>query len=220
MGGRGRPMEDLPTRRSWDKVTETVDEQYWPDSNDVIDPSKYFNDTNLPVNVSLTNWKQDVDKMGIWNEVGLYMEDSSINDKMKNGTLTPEEQKFVNQLNMFTQTSWLRQGQVVYSGLNEKSLQLFDKPTGETVQPNSFVSVSPDPVYAGGYTLGTEAKAMLKIVPSDKLANGVHIGKTYYQDSTGTEGIFSSRFKYKIGKKYYRKVSGQRVKIIEVVVSE
>lgn len=184
-----------------------------PSDEDIISRENYYNDTDVPVNVSAKAWQEEVDSKGVPNDVYHYMDDSSINERLRTNQLTTEDSRSLDSLDKFTRRDTLKAGDIVYSGVSsEKMLQLFDKKAGSIVNLPSYLSVSPDPTYAHGY--GVNTGTVLKIVTS----SDTRIGKTYYEDSTGTEGIFGRGRRYKIGKSYFSKIGGERVRIIEVSV--
>lgn len=182
--------------------------QYGPDENDVYDVKKYFEGTDLPVNISLKDWVEEVDRKGIPNAVSRYMDNSSINDDLRKGQSNGSVQ-----LDNFINTSKVNAGSTLYSGItSNETLSLWDKPEGSKVRYKAYLSTSPDPVYARGYSLNTDV--MLKI----NVTKDTSVGKTYYADSTGTEGILGRNTSFTISKKYYRKVNGKKIRIIEVSI--
>lgn len=187
---------------------------FGPTEGDVISVKDYFNDTTLPVNYSLAKWKREVDEIGIPDSVYNYMNNSSINDRMKSGNLSQSDNQQVEQLKKFTLSSKLPKGTILYSGISTKnSLNLWDKNIGDVIKPGSFLSASPDPIYARGYSLNTDT--MVKIINN---RSTLRVGKTYYQDSTGTEAILHPRHQYIIHKKYWRKIGHTKIRIIEVYI--
>jgi hypothetical protein len=73
----------------------------------------------------------------------------------------------------------------------------------------AFLSTSPDPIYSRGYA---QTDVLLQIETTKE----THIGKTYYEDSTGTEGILGRNHTYQYVGESEETINGEKVKIIKV----
>lgn len=185
--------------------------KYGPDTDDItVSAKEYFKDTSVPVNTSLAAWKKEADSKGIPDFVYDYMEDSSVNEVLRSGEpLSGEDKSLVSQMDTFCKSSSVPAGTILYSGLtSDDSVNFWSGKKG--TQYPAFLSVSPDPVYSRSYGMNTDT--VLQIETSKTTP----IGKTYYEDSTGTEGVLgrNNRFEY-VGESF-QTINGDKVKIIRV----
>ena len=185
--------------------------KYGPSADDITTSGKeYFKDTSVKVNTSLANWKEEVDKKGIPDSVNDYMVDSSLNDTLRSGgQLKGGQRQQLESLDNFTTSSSVPAGTMLYSGITSAESLRFWEGKKEIKYP-AFLSTSPDPVYARGYGMNTNT--MLQI----ECSKDTKIGKTYYQDSTGTEGILGRNRTYQIIGESEEMVDGDKVKLIKV----
>lgn len=187
--------------------------KYAPSSADVTNPKDYFKDTSVKVNSSLSNWTKDADKTGIPSEVYRYMDNSSINNKLRKGTeLTSADKSMVDKLDKFTRSGSVPKGTILYSGLTSDDMVKFWDNPGDTISYPSFLSTSPDPVYARGYGMNTDTVMQITV------SKDTNIGKTYYEGSTGTEGILGRNNKFKIIGESFETINGERVRVIKAVL--
>lgn len=181
--------------------------KYGPAVEDV-GPGNYFSGTDVPVNISLKDWVKEADTKGVPNEVLRYMTNSSINQSLRNGSTN-----YSNVIDSFTRSSTVPSGSVLYSGLSSAQMENFwNQSSGTVIQYPAYLSTSPDPVYARGYASNTDV--VLKITTTKRTS----IGKTYYSGTNGTEGILGRNTRYTIGKQYYSRIQGDRVRIIEITI--
>lgn len=210
MGGRSGVGGNLDKRGNINNIG--------PNKDDVISVKDYIESANgLPITEDFGKWVREVENKGISNEVGIYMEDSSINDRLLKGTsaLSDQDKRYIEKLDEFAKSSTLTHDTVLYSGLTDRAAQFWNsRREGSSPMWQSYMSTSPDPIYASGYTLASGANTMLEIHASA----GTPIGKTYYDDSTGTEGVLGRLMRFKIGKSYSKTIDGEKVKIIRVYI--
>lgn len=170
----------------------------------------YFDNTSVEVTANLKDWVKDSDKTGIPQVAGLYMDDSSINDSLVNhSTLSSREQNFVNHMDKFTESGTVKAGTNLYVGLvsNDK-ISMWDK-DGKIKYP-AYLSTTPDPVYAKGYSINTDT--MLKI----EVTKDTKIGKMYYSDSTGTEGVLGRNNTFEKVGESVETIRGEKIRVITV----
>jgi hypothetical protein len=189
--------------------------KFAPSDDDIISATDYFEGTDVSVNTSLADWKDSVDNMVQRGDVPLavtkYLRNSSVNYRLREDSeLNNEDKRLIRELDAYINKSPLKQDTFLYSGLSgdisPESFQI-----GQTQTIKSYVSTSPDPIYAAGYA-GTNT--VLQIEAS----KGTHVGKAYYEDSTGTEGILARNSKFTTISKRKAKISGELYTIIRVKV--
>lgn len=182
------------------------------DPNDVFNPQGYFSGTNQQVSTDLSKWVSDADESitGYGRAVGLYVANSSVNDRIMNNSVTLNDRTLIDSLDSWIGNSKLSKDTILYSGLSEEKIKLFNSKKSVTVK--SYTSTSPDPVYAFGYSQSSKIPTLLKV----HAKKGSKVGKTYYEGTSTTEGILGRNSTFNNIRKKVGKIGGNKVNIIEV----
>lgn len=182
--------------------------------------TRYFDGvTMMRADTNLNDWIDEAASYSSWEQRILqsYVQDSSINSKLRDDPTYWDDE--VGNLDTIIATHTLNKDTTLFSGLSNKSIGNVDidaVKVGETFTINPYLSASPDPVYAGGYALGSgnSVPTMLEI----RAPKGTHLAKTFYDDVYGTEGILGRRTTYrKLGEKL-GSVNNHGIRVITVEV--
>ena len=190
------------------------------EGRDNINTGYFDGVTMMRADTNLNDWIDEAASYSSWEQRILqsYVQDSSINSKLRDDPTYWDDE--VGNLDTIIATHTLDKDTTLFSGLSNKSVANVDLSTiktGDTFSIPTYLSTSPDPVYASGYALGSgnSEPTVLEI----HAPKGTNIAKTFYDDVYGTEGVLGRHTTFRrIGDKI-GSVNGRGVRgvVLEVV---
>lgn len=182
-----------------------------------INTSYFEGVENMPVNTNLNDWVDEANgEYTTWEKGTLqsYMDNSDINSKLRDN---PDLANAVTRnLDTIISNHTLDKDTILYSGLSNdsvKNLALDTLKAGDTFKIPAYVSTSPDPIYAAGYTLsGSGTPTVLQI----SAPAGTNIAKMYFDSAYGTEGLLARNSAFEVVSKRQGKINGESVRIVRV----
>ena len=194
---------------------------YMGDGDDRTDINTAYFDglSGMKVDTNLNDWVDDANEYTTSEQTALqrYVSNSSVNTKLRSDPNYRDAE--VAALDRIIAGHTLDKDTTLFSGLSNSSIgnANFDTiKTGDTFTIPTFLSTSPDPIYAGGYTLSSSNSnpTVLEI----RTRKGDHVAKTYYDNVYGTEGVMVRNTSFRVVGTKRGSVNGGSVRVIVVEV--